>query len=920
MRFVRLLTIIMAGGCAILHGRAAAAGAISGVVRDSRGGTLAGVWVDAYDTDGEWINSDFSSSNGTYVITNLAAGTYRARTYAAFDNVVDEWYDDIVAQEGVIPASASGIVVSAGTTSNINFTLGDGATITGLITRTGGAAISDVWVDAYDADDNIQSSAISDTNGSYAVTKLPAGYYRLRTQSYSLPWADLWYSNVQAVGWSPPGAAQSIYVATGGLEGPIDFALSTGAVIRGRVTDATLHPLTNVWVDVYTPDGDWVESAASGATGGYELVGLPAGNFHLRSYAGAANYADLWYSNAPVLGFTIPTNASTFHLLLGSVVTNINFALPGGAGISGVVSNTTGGAVRNARIDLYATDGSWAKSSTTGSNGGYSVSGLPAGLFYVQTYAGDTNLVDEWFDNEPAVGNVIPDSASGITVSAGSTVSNVNFGLAAGGVVTGRVTQAAGGAGIDNVSVYLYDDNAAWIKGGTTEAGGGYRVAGLPGGVFYVRTEAASLDYADEWYDDVPALGSGVPSEAKPVTVVQGSTTGGVNFALARGGGIQGRVTAGTNGPQAGVRVDLYSATAGFADEQWTGHDGRYAFGGLPAGNFHLRTLAGMSNYVDEWFDGVPAAGVGIPAAADDVWVTAGIIVSNVDFSLAVGGAIAGTVTGTDGVPVQAVWVDVYDAQANWIKGGITGTGGAYRVQGLSTQDLYYARTSDGIHNYVNEWFDNVPVAGDGITPGAQALAVPCGGDRTGVDFALEVGGWIHGLVSDAVGSPLVGIAVELYGTNGTWLARATTDVVGWYEFAQIAAASYILRTDSGAQGFADEWYDNVPVDDGPMPDGVVAVPVQGGAATNVGFTLGYRMTDVCLSNGQACVAWQAAQGTTYRVRLSTNLVAGAWANAPDGTNAIEQSRQTAAAQAVLLYRDSDPGQTGRFYRVEIEF
>jgi hypothetical protein len=333
-----------------------------------------------------------------------------------------------------------------------------------------------------------------------------------------------------------------------------------------------------------------------------------------------------------------------------------------------------------------------------------------------------------------------------------------------------------------------------------------------------------------------------------------------------------------------------------------------------------MRTSAGVSNYIDEWYNDVTASGVGIPAAAGRLSVPAGGSLSNVDFALAVGGAIAGTVTVAGGSPIEGLWVDVYDARTNWLKGSTTATNGAYRVQGLPTQDVYFARTADGTYNYVDEWFDNVPAIGVGVPAGAQPLTVPAGGDRTNVNFALDVGGWVEGLVSDEIGSPLVGIAVDLYQTNGAWAARATSDAVGWYEVAQVSPAWYYLRTDSGTQGFSDEWHNNVLVGGSQIPSTASAVPVRGGAATNIGFALAYRITEASLSNGHACIAWQAAAGTTNRVRFSTNIVAGVWTNAPDGSNALEQSRQIATSQDVLRYQTPFTGSTTRFYRVTIEY
>jgi len=498
-------------------------------------------------------------------------------------------------------------------------------------------------------------------------------------------------------------------------------------------------------------------------------------------------------------------------------------------------------------------------------------------------------------------------------------VSNLDFRLATGGIVTGRVA-AAGGAPLGNVAVQLYAADGAWIKGGASQSNGAYRLPGLPAGSYYARTAVGALPYADEWYDDLPVLGGERPAAAAAIAVTTGAISGPIDFLLNPGGLLTGRVTDEGAAPLSGVRVELYAGDSTAVGERWTGSDGSYLFANLPAGTFYVKAVAAALGYVDEWYPDAPALGQAIPPEAVAVSVSAGQATTNINLALALGGAISGRVTGSGGAPVGGLWVDVYRAGGPLVRSSNTDTAGQYRVAGLAPGSAYAARTADGLFNYADEWYDDVPVFGSAVPDEAQRLAVTAGVDTAGIDFALSRGGWVNGLVSDAAGSPLQGIAVELYRTNGLGGVRAATDALGWYELAQVPPGVYLVRTDAPPWGFVDEWHWDVPAGTGGPPAAAAAVAVAGDAATNVSFILGYRLLSVGTSDGRFALRWQAAAGTTYRVERAERLPAASWPAAPDGSNAVEQSRQTADAQGWLEYRDPQAGVTQAFYRVDIDF
>jgi hypothetical protein len=696
----------------------------------------------------------------------------------------------------------------------------------------------------------------------------------------------------------------------------VDFALAAGARIGGWVLSSGGAPLSNVWVDAYTASGTWVAGAATATNGAYEMVGLPAGQYFLRTFVAGLNYANEWYDDAPVVGFDIPAAATGLTMAAGLSAQNINFFLSSGGVIAGAVTNDAGVPVRSIRMDVQTTNGTWVASTWTDSAGRYAVAGLPAGAFLVRTLCGATNGVDEWFDNVLAVGSEAPAGVQALTVASGVTNQGINFALATGGILTGTVT-ASGGGPLTGVSVQVYNPATNWVKSATTGAAGTYRVVGLPAPARYLaRTADGGWNVANEWFNNQSALGSQPPAGVSWIAVTAGVTRAGVDFALEPGATVSGRVTAVSGGAGlSGVAVDVYRGDGTRLAEAISDVNGYYAVGGLPAGSWYLRTDVGDANYADEWLVDVPVAGLGVPATARSIALAAGVATGGVHFALATGGQIAGAVRGTNALPLAGALVDVYDAATNWIESGLTGGGGTYTIKGLPA-GTYFARSYALAHGYADEWFADVPLIAEGIPNAAGGLALTAGTTTNGVDFDLGLAGVLSGAVRDRAGSALVGIRVDAYRAGGARVAGDLTATDGSYRLSGLGAGTYYLRTDVGSLGFANEWYADAAVLNGAIPPGALGTAVVGGVETGrVDFALDYAITGAGISNGLYWITWQAASGTIYQVDRAASLLRG-WTNAPSDAGDVGRSARTSLWQAVLRYVDPTATTSNRFYRV----
>lgn len=901
-----------------------AVGAVSGVVEYAAvsNGPIAQMWVDAYDTGAVLQGSGFTGSNGLYVVTNLASGDYYLRTTEGWWSnrwYVDEWFSNVVVTGWGIPEEAEPVAVADGQTNVANFVLEPGGAITGSVWYAAVAPLSNVWVDTYTLDGDLASSSTTDTTGNYSIVGIAEGLFYVRTFSYGLNYADEWYNDIPVRGSEmPPGVTAVAVISGPSSAAAANFQLEAGATIAGRLASGG-SPVSNVWADVYGTDDTWLDSGLSDVAGDYEVTGLPAGTYYVRTYGGGQGYADEWYDDVAALGWDRPGGATAITLGAGGERTNVNFSLAIGGVISGTVTNPAGAPIADVRVDIYGSDEEWLSSAVTDGNGDYEVVGLHAGTNFVRTDVGDTNYVDEWWSDVAAVGTDIPSNALPIAVTAGSTNDPIDFGLADGGVIGGMV-QDTNYAPLPNVFVDVYDESSNWVKSATTSTGGTYRVVGLPGGTYNARSDVGAMDYADEWYDDVPVLGWGTPAGVFDIPVVAGVEVTNVLFVLGPGGSISGRVTDAAMAPLPAVAITVHDPVAGTVAEDLTGYDGAYFLSGLPGGQFNVRTGAGETNLVDEWYDDVPVVGAAIPPGADEVAVSAGVVVASIDFVLSAGGVIAGTVTGTGGVPVADVAVDIYDGTTNWIDSFVTGGDGTYEAMGLA-EGTVFLRTYVADLGYADEWFDDTPVIVEGLPASSIPIAVYSNSYTNGIDFALVVAGNVEGSVTDRAGYPLHDIAVDLYDAAGTWFASQDADDYGVYQITGLSPGTYYARTYSGSFGFDDEWYsDVVPYSEGGgVPDGADALVVTPGSTiSNVDFGLDFLIIDQGHGSNYQWLVWQGAEGAIYTVARSPDM--GTWTNSPDGTNIIQAAVRTNATQGFLRYEDIDIGSTHMFYRVEMRW
>ncbi|HWA53255.1 MAG TPA: carboxypeptidase-like regulatory domain-containing protein [Solirubrobacterales bacterium] len=160
----------------------------------------------------------------------------------------------------------------------------------------------------------------------------------------------------------------------------------------------------------------------------------------------------------------------------------------------------------------------------TDSNGEYATAALISGNYIVRFWGDETGYVSQFFDGAMAY-----EDATEVPVSNGPTT-GIDAEMEIGGEITGRVTDATTGAGIDEVEVCAFNFS---VFAGCTETGasGGYTLQGVASGSYTVEFWAAFLGYETRFYNE-----SASSSGASPVPVTAPGTTPGIDARLSKPG------------------------------------------------------------------------------------------------------------------------------------------------------------------------------------------------------------------------------------------------------------------------------------------------------------------------------------------------------------------------------------------------
>jgi PKD repeat protein len=450
---------------------------------------------------------------GNYVLTGLRAGTYQLDFYdCGGGSLITQFYASTIT------------LATAEKRTGVDIQMQRSASISGHVTRTGGAPAAGVCVGAYSetVKNSLQGSAFTDSNGDFTIPGLSAGAYKLRYFSCSIP-SGVWYQEQWYNAKPTWETATVLHIATSEARTGANATVVPAASISGHVTGPTGAPATGACVIAWAPD---VQSVSLGfayvdSNGDYTMTGLVAGSYKLQfsSCNGGLSYLTQFYNAKSTYAA-----ADVITLATSEARTGVNQQLATAASITGRVTGPSGTGL--AGVCVSATPVSFSGPTSTGfgttdSAGNYKVVGLLPGSYKVEFYScNGGDHVTQFYSRRSTLA-----AADTVTLSTSQTLPNVDAQMqAGGGSIAGRVTSIVTGAPLPNVCVRAYSvaDGVAYSSA-LTNANGDYVLGGFPTGSYRLLFYdcSSSQSYLDQWYPGTDSSNA----VAIPVTLGQRSST-----------------------------------------------------------------------------------------------------------------------------------------------------------------------------------------------------------------------------------------------------------------------------------------------------------------------------------------------------------------------------------------------------------
>lgn len=424
-------------------------------------------------------------------------------------------------------------------------------------------------------------------------------------------------------------------------------------------------------------------------------------------------------------------------------------------------------------------------------------------------YDGDGSLV--LFN--AAQGTTYRIAVYGISWSWGSFRLRLTNGV--GASISGTVRDATTGAGLPGIDIAIRRWEPPWWEWQDnlhSDATGSYHVAPLPPGTYRVDFNRRSADagYEAETYDNAAAFDDGMD-----IVLADGDAVQDIDASLAPASRIRGRVTAEDGGsPIGNVFVAAYRTVGGTwtrERDSATDTNGLYEIGSLPADTYRVAFDTVLAHgFSSEAYD--DAADV---ASGTDIPVASNTVVSHIDAALAAAPAIAGTVTGPDGVTrlgdVEVRVLTPNGPDWDWAASTQTDTNGEYKVF-VPRPGVYRVAFFPGFGSpYIEQYYDQVSDIDSGTD-----VVTSNGVVRTGVDARLATSASISGRVTGPDGStPLEGIDATAYvSVEPDWgsyrsAAGATTASNGFYTISGLAAGTYRVQFRDSSWAHISRVYSN---------------------------------------------------------------------------------------------------------------
>jgi hypothetical protein len=747
-----------------------------------------------------------TDSNGNYTIKGLSAGNYGVELEPNNEAVATQWFPGVSAED----LASTFTVTALSVHDSIDFNEVGTGTIHGhVLDAMNDAALDGAEVDvklvngtgAQSSGDNVDASTTTDNNGSYTVTGLPPGDYRIAVD------AGDGVHLAQDIG-GVPGEADShvpVLALGAGQDAQEDVLLQRGGSYTGTVVDSNGHGIRNV--DVFDNDfynyGYATSDAITNSSGVFTLTGLLPGAHSLSFWSYDDSYSTRTIEEPAVAVNSASVPLGQIELLhttgIRGVVVGTNGKPVTGVDVMAVPKSSLGGITFEG--SYYGTDDVTAKDGT------FSIYGLDPGSYYLEL----TPPAGSAYATQFMGGSTDPTLSEAVDVTAEGTTAYREVHIVGGGSITGVVTNKKTGKAIAGVEVTAAETSIAGENdfGGfdgtgtaTTNSKGAYVIPGLTPGSYDVSFNDPNSGEPNLAY-----------ASASATAFVRDKTTTTRNAALLGRVHVSGRVLDSTGAPAGHIRVQAFPYVNGVAQFG----DGIFGLGqseqpraGLDLtddqGNYSLSLLPGtyVLEFITAGDSGATTFLGGTDVAADSTKIVAvGAPIANQNIQLPTySGAISFNLVGASAEPLEGfITVDrLDDSKTTVLSSESIGDElfGPAQIDGATTianlAPGWYNVTIDAFtdDNSYNEVVRQTYVAGGPNDLGEIDLTDPVSGEQL-LEPQADPGDPPTIDASDGVQ-----VGDTLIANPGSWIGSPTTYFYHWlrngHQISGATGATYTLQ------------------------------------------------------------------------------------------------------------------------------